>query len=137
MSRSTKQALIGLGFFAVVLVGIAIVASSANSERGLRVDVLSARRAEPGDVMDVTVSIRDTRGALRSVRVDFGDGKVDRPALGPQTCQTPLSTEVTTSHAFEFTGYSTITAEVVTGGCDGGTERVSAIRTVEIKPIRR
>ena len=138
MSRSSKQAIIGMAVFAAVLTTIAVISSRANSTHGLRVDVLSARRAEPGDPIDVTVSVRDTKGALRSVRIDYGDGSVDTPQFGMgASCATPFTQKIDVTHAFEFIGVSTITARVTTGGCGAERETVEAVRTIEIKPLRR
>ncbi|HUP85078.1 MAG TPA: hypothetical protein VM143_05360 [Acidimicrobiales bacterium] len=137
MSRSSRQALIGLGGMAVVLFAIAFLAAGANHRQGLRVDVLSARRTEPGTVETFTISVRDTSGKVRSVSVDFGDGPVERLDVADQRCVEPMTRTFDATHAYEFTGYSTVEATVVTGGCGSKTEKVQAIRTIQIRPVRR
>ncbi|MEA3078052.1 MAG: hypothetical protein QOF60_2960 [Actinomycetota bacterium] len=137
MSRSSKQALVGMAGFLVVLFTIAFVSARANHTHGLRVDVLSARRAEPGDTIPVTISVRDTEGRVEAVRVDFGDGRVETQAVPNAACATPLSQDVDLTHHFDFTGVSTVTARVTTGGCGAATETVEAIRTIEIRRVRR
>ena len=137
MKRSSKQALIGLGALAVVLVGIAVTAAFGNRAQGLRADILSARRTEPGTTETFTVSVRDTAGRVQSVKVDFGDGRVEELDVPDEPCRSPLTRSFDVEHAFDFTGYSSVTAEVVTGGCGAATERVEAIRTVEVRTVRR
>jgi hypothetical protein len=138
VSRSNKQTLVGMACFLLVMAGIAVIAARANAANGLRVDVLSARRAEPGQPIDVTVSIRDTKGTIRSIRVDYGDGSVDAPKVfSHPSCAGPLSQPMEFTHAFEFIGVSTIAARVTTGGCGAKSETVDAIRTIEIRPLRR
>ena len=137
MSRSSRQALIGLGAIAVVLVAVAVIASFGNRAQGLRADVLSARRTEPGTTETFTVSVRDTAGRVQSITVDFGDGRTEELEVPDQPCRSPLSTSFDIDHAFDFTGFSTVVAEVVTGGCGASTERVEAIRTIEVKTVRR
>ena len=137
MSRSSKQALIGLGAIAVVLITVAVIASFGNRAQGLRADILSARRTEPGTTETFTISVRDTAGLVQSVEVDFGDGRVEELDIPEQSCRSPLSTSFDVDHAFDFTGFSSVTAEVVTGGCGAETERVEAIRTIEVKTVRR
>ena len=137
MSRSSKQALIGLGAIAVVLVGIAITAAVGNRAQGLRADILSARRTEPGTSETFTISVRDTAGRVQSVEIDFGDGRVEELDVGDLPCRSPLSRSFDVDHAFDFTGFSSVTAEVVTGGCGASTERVEAIRTIEVRTVRR
>ena len=137
MSRSSKQALIGLGAIAVVLVAVAVIASFGNRAQGLRADILSARRTEPGTTETFTISVRDTAGRVQSIEVDFGDGRVEELDVPEGPCRSPLSESFDVDHAFDFTGFSSVTAEVVTGGCGASTERVEAIRTVEVKTVRR
>ena len=137
MSRSSKQALIGLGAIAVVLVTVAVIASFGNRAQGLRADILSARRTEPGTTETFTISVRDTAGQVQSVEVDFGDGRVEELDVPEQPCKSPLSRSFDVDHAFDFTGFSSVTAEVVTGGCGAETERVEAIRTIEVRTVRR
>lgn len=137
MSRSSRQALIGLGAIAVVLVAIAVIASLGNRDQGLRADVLSARRTEPGTVETFTVSVRDTAGQVESIEVDFGDGRVEELDVPDEPCKVPMSRSFDVDHAFDFTGFSTVVARVVTGGCGAPTERVEVIRTVEVRAVRR
>lgn len=137
MSRGSRQTLIGLGAIAVVLIAIAVLASFGNRKQGLRADILSARRTEPGTTEPFTVSVRDTAGRVQSVEVDFGDGRTEELEVPDAPCRTPLSTSFDLEHAFDFTGFTTVTATVVTGGCGAPTERVEAIRTVEVKALRR
>jgi hypothetical protein len=122
---------------AVVLFVIAILATNANHNHGLRVDVLSARRTEPGTVETFTVSVRDTAGKVQSVAVDFGDGPVDHVDFADEPCKAPMTRTFDLPHKFDFTGYSTVAATVVTGGCGAPTERVEAIRTIEVREVRR
>lgn len=139
MSASGKQAVAGLAAIAAVLVAIAVLASAGNARRGLRADILSARRAEPGVEVMITVSTRDTRGVVTGVEVDFGDGtppgRAGRPncdgvAAGP-------STEIFDfPHRYDFQGVATVTA-TVTSGCSDRLEQVEVIRTIQIKPLRR
>ncbi len=137
MRASSRQALIGFGAVFVVLAVIVVLASNANSSTGLRADVLSARRTEPGTVEPFTISVRDTKGRVKAVTVDFGDGRVEHLDVPPASCRVPLSQDFTVKHAFAFTGFSTITATVETGACGARTERVEAIRTIEVRTVRR
>ena len=136
-SKSTKQAVLGLGFFALVLFGIAFVASNANGDQGLRVVILAGRRAEPGTATPITVTVRDTKGAIQAVRVDFGDGHIEEPAVPNEPCRAPLTQKFDFSHAYGFTGFTTVKATVVTGACDTRTETASALQTIEVKKIQR
>ena len=138
MSRSGRQAVVGLGAIAVVLVAVAVLASVSNSRKGLRVDVLSARRAEPGDPLAVTVSVRDTAGVLTGLVVDFGDGSPARrvsrtDCLG--AAGGPSTESVDFDHAYPA-GVYTIRARATTG-CTDRSETAEAIRTVRIKQLRR
>src|SRR3954452_2994052 len=117
MKSSSKQALIGLGAIAIVLVGIAVLAAHGNGVVGLRVDILSARRTEPGTTETFTISVRDTQGRVQSVHVDFGDGQATDLPVEQQPCVKPLATKFDVDHAFGFTGFSSVTARVATGGC--------------------
>ena len=137
MSRSSRQAVLLLGAFVVVLAGIVVLSSRANDDQGLRVQVVSGRRAEPGAVEPYSVTVNDTKGRVTAVRVDFGDGRVEDLPVEDEACGEPLVREFELEHAFEFTGFSTIAAVVETGGCGADPERVEAIRTVEVKPLRR
>lgn len=137
MSRSSRQTLIGLAAFAAVLLVVAYLAAEGNQRTGLRADVLSARRAEPGEPVPVSVSVRDTKGQVTAVEVDFGDGRVERLDVSGERCGQPLTRSFDLTHRFEFRGYSTIVARVETGGCGVATERVEALRTIQVKPVRR
>lgn len=134
---AARQALIGLGSLAVVLIGIAFLAASGNDAQGLRADVLSARRTEPGTTETFTVSVRDTEGQVESVEVDFGDGRVEELEVDDAPCEKPITRTFDVDHAFDFTGFSTVVATVVTGGCGARSERVEAIRTIEVREVRR
>jgi hypothetical protein len=137
VKASSRQALIGLGALAVVLGVIAFLAANASNDVGLRVQVLSARRTEPGTREPFTITVNDTKGAVKSVRVDFGDGRVEDLPVEEQPCTEPLIRQFTVEHAFDFTGFSTVSAKVETDGCGDGPEKVEAIRTVEIREVRR
>ena len=137
MKRSSKQALIGLGALAAVLVGIAVLASHGNQVQGLRADVLSARRTEPGKTEPFTISVRDTQGKVESVHVDFGDGRGEDLPVPARACTKPLTADFDVSHSFDFTGFSTVIATVTTGGCGADRERVEAVRTIEVKQVQR
>lgn len=137
MSRSSKQTIALLGAVVAVLSVIVVLSSRSNAETGLRVQVLSGRRAEPGAVEPYSVTVNDTKGKVLSVRLDFGDGRVEEVDVAGEECGAPLVREFEFDHAFEFTGGTTLEAVVETGGCGAETERAEAIRTVEIKKLRR
>ena len=137
MSRSAKQTIGLLGALAVVLVTIVVLSSRSNREQGLRVQVLSGRRAEPAAVEPYSVTVLDTKGKVLSLRVDFGDGRVEDVDVSGEECGEPLVREFEFDHAFDFTGFTTIEAVVETGGCGVETERAEAVRTVEVKALRR
>lgn len=137
MSKSNKQTVVLLASFVVVLIVIVLISSRSNKTVGLRVQVLSARRTEPGTTEKFSVSVADTKGRVVRVKVDFGDGTVEDVPLEGETCGTPLVREYVLEHAFQFTGFSTVAATVETEGCGGDPERVEAIRTVEIRKLRR
>lgn len=137
MTKNSKQTLIGLGSFLAVLVIIVLLSSNANRTRGLRADVLSARRGEPGQAIVFTISVRDTKGRVTGVEVNFGDGRVEQVDVDGEKCGTPLSRAFDLTHQFDFTGYTTVVAKVRTGGCGAKSEQVEAIRTIQIKEVRR
>ncbi len=137
MTKGSKQTLIGLSGFLAVLVVIAVMSSNANRTQGLRADVLSARRGEPGQAVVFTVSVRDTAGRVTGVNVDFGDGRVEEIDVSAERCGAPLSRAFDLTHQFDFTGYTTVSAKVRTGGCGSKTEQVEAIRTIQVKDVRR
>lgn len=139
MSASGKQAVVGLAAISAVLVAIAVLASAGNARRGLRADILSARRAEPGVEVMITVSARDTRGVVTRVEIDFGDG-TPPGRVGREDCTGaaagPSSENFDFPHRYDFQGAATVTA-VVTSGCSDRREQVEVIRTIQIKPLRR
>ncbi|MBW3556051.1 MAG: hypothetical protein KY454_03830 [Actinobacteria bacterium] len=139
MSPTTRQTVAALAAVAVVLVVIAVLAITGNSRRGLRADILSARRAEPGAEIAITVSARDTRGVVTGVEVDFGDGtapaKLSRGGCSG-AAPGPSAESFDFTHRYDFQGVATVTA-VVTSGCTDRRERVEVIRTIQIKPVRR
>lgn len=137
MSRSTKQTLGLFTALVLVLLTIVVVSSRASRETGLRVQVLSGRRAEPGAVEPYSVTVSDTLGKVLSVRLDFGDGRVEEVDVGDEECGAPLVREYQFDHAFDFRGATTIEAVVETGGCGAKREKATAIRTVEIRELRR
>lgn len=137
MSRSTKQTIGLLTTFVVVLGAIVVLSSRSNRETGLRVQVLSGRRAEPSAVEPYSVTVLDTKGKVLSVRVDFGDGRIEDVDVSDEQCGEPLVRAFEFDHAFEFTGFTTIEAAVETGGCGAETERAEAVRTIEVKALRR
>ncbi|HVF31529.1 MAG TPA: hypothetical protein VM933_00720 [Acidimicrobiales bacterium] len=137
MSRSSRQALVLLGTVLVVLVVIVLLALRSSGDMGLRVQVVSGRRTEPGSVEPYSVTVNDTKGRITAVRVDFGDGRVEDIPVDDEACGEPLVREFELEHAFEFQGFSTIAAVVETGGCGADTERVEAIRTIEVRDLRR
>jgi hypothetical protein len=143
MSRSSKQAIIGLGAIALVLVTIVLLSTRGAETRQLRADVLSTRRAEPGERVDITVSTRDRFGRVTGVDVDFGDGTYAHPVRKPviaSACRTEFaaSEDFPFTHTYTgFTGAITVRAKVVSGGCGAAVEQVTAIRTIEIKPLKR
>jgi len=137
VSRSSKQAIGLLGALLAVLIGIVVISSQASNDVGLRVQVVSGRRAEPGATEPYSVTINDTRGRVTSVRIDFGDGRVEDVPVDDEECGEPLVREYEFEHAFEFQGFTTIEAVVETGGCGADPERVEAIRTIEVKELRR
>lgn len=137
MSRSNKQTLVFLASLLVVLVVIVFLSSRSNAQTGLRVQVLSGRRAEPAVVEPYSVTVLDTKGKVLSVRVDFGDGRIEEVDVSDEVCGQPLVREFEFEHAFEFRGGTTVEAQVETGGCGTKTERATAVRTVEVRPLRR
>ena len=137
VSRSSRQAIALLGAVVAVLSVIVVLSSRSNAENGLRVQVLSGRRAEPAAVEPYSVTVNDTKGKVLALRVDFGDGRIEELDVGAEECGAPLVREFALEHAFEFTGGTTIEAQVETGGCGAKTERATAIRTVEVKKLRR
>lgn len=139
--RLTRHALVELGLFAgmvVLLAAMAAVAAEGATRRGLRVDVLTARRAEPGEVLPITVSARDDGGVPSRVTVDLGDGhrEVITPAATACASSEPQTRSFDLEHAFENSGVYTVRARVTSEGCGRG-ESKTAIWTVTVKPQRR
>ena len=142
MSRSSKQAVVGLGAMALFLVVVVLISSRGAADRELRADVLSTRRAEPGETVDITVSTRDRFGIVTLVEVDFGDGTpkvADKQVVTAQDCRSEFarSEDFDFRHTYTGVGPVTVRATVVSGGCGAPEERVTAIRTIEVKPLRR
>lgn len=137
MSKSNKQTIALLASFLLILVVIVVISSRSNKTVGLRVQVLSARRTEPGTTEKFSVTVADTKGKVVRVKVDFGDGTIEDVPLDGETCGTPLVREYVLEHAFQFTGFSTVAATVETDGCGSDPERVEAIRTIEVRKVRR
>lgn len=140
-ARLTRRAVVELGLFAgivALLVAIAALAVDGAARRSLRVDVLTARRAEPGETLPVTVSARDARGIPSRVEVDLGDGHrrvINRPTRPCSASQ--ADTELfDLEHAFEKSGIYTVRATVTSTGC-GPPERTTGIWTITVKPLRR
>jgi hypothetical protein len=141
VSRSSKQAIVGLGAIALFLVLVVIVSTRGAADRELRADVLSTRRAEPGETVAITISTRDRFGVVTDVDVDFGDGEHARPVRRPVT---GCNSEFAHADSFDFhhaytgiEGAITVRATVVSQGCGAPREQVTAIRTIEVKPLRR
>lgn len=141
LTKSAKQAMIGLGVMLVVLVGIALLSARGNDERGLRADVLSTRRAEPGETIDIRISARDTFGAVTKVEVDFGDDTdvevVERDPTADCRSDFARTEEFDFRHAYEGRAPFTVRATVTSGGCGAEPEEVVAVRTIDVKPLRR
>lgn len=141
MSRSTKQAVAGLGVMVALLAGIAFLAMRGNAERGLRADVLSTRRAEPGEAVAVRISARDTLGGVERVEVDFGDGT--DPVVEEHDPEVGCGSDFGRTETYDFDhtyvdrGVFTVRATVTSSGCDAAVEEVVAVRTIEVKPLRR
>lgn len=137
MSRSAKQAVLGLGALTIVLISIVVVASMGGGARGLRADVLSQRRSAPGEQIPVSVAVRDTKGMVRSVVVDFGDDSSSGATIdASRPCVAPVAETFDFTHRYDdFDSTFTIRATVVTGGCGARTETVEAIRTIRVKAI--
>lgn len=143
MSRNSKQAIIGLGAIAAVLVIIVLISSRGAADRELRADVLSTRRAEPGETVDITISTRDRFGVVTLVEVDFGDDTpkaVNKRPVTASDCRSEFARadNFDFRHTYDgFIGPVTVRAVVVSGGCGAPEERVTAIRTIDVKPLRR
>lgn len=137
MSRSARQAVIGLSAMAVVLVVIAAISSNANRSQGLRADVLSPRRAQPGEDIGITISVRDTAGVLSALEVDYGDGSPRYRRDHELACTRPFTRSDDLRHTYPAAGTYTVTAVVRTGGCGTHAEQVKAVRTIQVKALRR
>ena len=140
MSRSVKQAIIGLGALTALLVGIVVLSSTGNDERGLRAQVLSTRRAEPGETVDISVNANDTFGAVKRIELDFGDGH-DNEILERDPgveCRSDFARSETFDFSRTYTGQGVVTvkATITSGGCGAEEETVEAVRTITIKPLR-
>ena len=140
--RPGRQAVIGLGAIALVLFAISALSIVSNSRQGLRVTLLSPRRAEPGDTVRWTVSVRDTAGWANSVRVEFGDGQAaepvrDRPTPACDPTRAATTESFAVDHVYPVAGVYTAKAVAVSGGCGAPVERAETVRTVTVKPLRR
>ena len=136
-----RQAAIGLGFLTAVLIGITALSYNGAKSRTLRADVLSARRAEPGETVAVTISARDNFGTVSRVLVDFGDGHNAKPVnVDPATnCRSEFARTETFDfeHTYERRGVFTVRSRVRSEGCGAPPEERTAIRTIDVKPLRR
>jgi len=141
VSSSSKQALIGLGALTAFLLLVSAVATFGNNTQGLRADVLSARRTEPGSEAAITISARDTEGLVQRVEVDFADGTAPAVRELEPDCTLLVADGMTQTFDFLYRfaqeGTYTVKAVVRTGGCGAKPEVVEAIRTIEVKPLRR
>ncbi len=141
MSSSSKQALVGLGALGLFLLAVSALATFGNNSQGLRADVLSARRTEPGSEVAITISARDTEGLVQRVEVDFADGTPPAVRELVPDCAVLVADGMTQTfdfpHRFAEEGTYTVKATVLTGGCGARAEQVEAIRTIEVKPLRR
>ncbi len=143
---TSRQALLLLGGITLVLAAIVGIAIFGNTRPGARADILGPRRAEPGEVVEYRVSVRDTDGILRRIEFDFGDGTNTVHEAEPGTeadveaaaelCDGPNAEDVVLPHTYERRGVFTARATVTTGGCGAPTEVVEAVRTVSVRPLR-
>ena len=135
-----REALIGLGAITLVLIGITVLAYRGSQARALRADVLSVRRAEPGENVAITISARDNSGAVADVAVDFGDGHMASPIVADAAtaCRSDFArTErFDFEHTYERSGVFTVRSVVRSEGCGSTPEQRTATRTVEVKALR-
>jgi len=139
-ASSPWQSVLGLAALTVILVGIVVISSTGAQSRTLRADVLSTRRAEPGEPVAVTISTRDTLGSVSGLTVDFGDGhSVDRGSDEPPTCESAGARVGTFDfeHTYSSEGVFTVRARVRSEGCGAPPEERTAVRTIVVKPLRR
>ena len=136
-----RQAVVGLGFLTAVLIGITTLSYNGAKSRTLRADVLSTRRAEPGENVAVRISARDNFGTVTRVTVDFGDGhRADPLTVDAATeCGSEFARTETFDfdHTYERRGVFTVRSTVRTEGCGAPREERTAIRTIDVKPLRR
>ena len=136
MTRNVRVALVLFGLMVVVLAAISVIAARSNASHGLRGDVLSPRRAEPGDTVDIVISARDSKGKVTKVEIDFGDGSrledVTRSCAGANDA--PTTAEFPFRHTYPDEGVFTIRAKIFSG-CTDATEQVEPERTLEVKKI--
>lgn len=139
MSRSSKQAVVGLTALALVLVAIAVISIRGSDERGLRAQVLSTRRAEPGETVAITVTAADTFGAVKRIEIDFGDGHEGEVIVRDPgaSCRSDFARAETFDLSRTYTGQGVVNvrAKVTSGGCGAQDETVEAVRTIDIKPL--
>ena len=135
MSSALKQFGVVAAVVGVVLGGIAVIAMNGNRQSPLRVDVLSARRAEPGEQVAITISARSNKGCPSSVVVDFGDGsdRADRAVDRAAPCETPIAQSFDFPHVYSASGVFTVEATVTSTAGETDT----AVRTIKVKPLRR
>jgi hypothetical protein len=133
-----------IGVVVLMLAAIVAIALVSNARRGgLRADILGPRRVVPGERVDYTIAVRDTGGTLQRVEIDFGDGESAVPvrALQPGTecaeVDEPTAADVDVSHTYTRAGVFTAKIVVQTGGCGTRVEEVEAIRTIDVRPLRR
>lgn len=133
-----------IGVAVLMLGAIVAIALVSNARRGgLRADILGPRRVEPGERVDYRIAVRDTGGTVQRVEIDFGDGESAVPvrAMRPGTpcaeVDEPTAADVDVSHTYTRRGVFTARVVVETGGCGTRVEEVEAIRTVDVKPLRR
>lgn len=136
-----REALIGLGAITLVLIGITLLAYRGSQARTLRADVLSVRRAEPGENVAITISARDNFGAVANVAVDFGDGHVASPIVADAAtaCRSEFArTErFGFKHTYERSGVFTVRSVVSSEGCGATPEQRTATLTVEVGALKR
>jgi hypothetical protein len=132
-----RQTAVLLGAIAVVLGIISGIAILGNTRPGARADLLSPRRAEPGELVEFRVSVRDTEGAVGAVAIDFGDGNVEHLEItAAPECGGPTTQDFEVAHTYNRAGVFTARATVRTGGCGASSETAEAVRTVSVRPLR-
>lgn len=136
MSTATRQAAVLFGLMVVVLGAIATIAIYNNRHTGLRVVILSAQRALPGETITITVSARDTDGGIQAVDVAFDDGHTAHAGRTGTCHHGPSTNSFDFRHAYPEKANYTVKATVLSGGCGARTERATNLRTIEVKPLQ-